>query len=64
MKKLHPLKLIGKKIAGWISELERGGNIIDFAILYHDCTVSEFLKMVQDDFYFHQQSMLIPPKKQ
>ena len=42
----------------------KGGNIIDFAILYHDCTVSEFLKMVQDDFYFHQQSMLIPPKKQ
>lgn len=32
----------------------KGGNIIDFAILYHDCTVGEFLKMFQNNFYFHQ----------
>jgi DNA primase len=41
----------------------KGGNIIDFAILYHDCTVVEFLKMVQNDFYFHQQPILNVQKK-
>ncbi len=40
----------------------KGGNIIDFAILYHDCMVGEFLKMVQNDFYFHQQPFFIQKK--
>lgn len=39
----------------------KGGNIIHFAILYHDCTVGEFLKMFQDHFYFHRQTILITP---
>ena len=38
----------------------KGGNIIDFAILYHNCTVGEFLKMFQIDFYFYHQPILIP----
>jgi len=41
----------------------KGGNIIDFAILYHDCTVGEFLKMSQNDFYFHQQPIFNLQKK-
>ena len=40
-----------------------GGNIIDFAILYHDCTVGEFLRMFQNDSYFHQQAISVPAKE-
>jgi Toprim-like/CHC2 zinc finger len=36
----------------------KGGNIIDFAILYHDCTVGEFLKMFQNDYYYDPQPIL------
>lgn len=33
----------------------KGGNIIDFGILYHRCSVSEFLKKMNTSFSFHQQ---------
>ena len=34
--------------------LGKGGNLIDFAILYNDCTVGEFLQTIRTDFSFHQ----------
>lgn len=43
--------------------IDKGGNIIDFAILYHDCTVGEFLRMFQNDFYIHQKPVLVPKKE-
>jgi hypothetical protein len=36
--------------------LGKGGNIIDFAILYHNCSVSEFLQTVKSFFSFHRQT--------
>ena len=41
----------------------KGGNIIDLAILYHDCTVGEFSRMFQNDFYSHQQPISVPKKE-
>ena len=41
----------------------KGGNIMDFALLYHNCTVGEFLKMFQNNFYFHQPAILISQKE-
>lgn len=35
----------------------KGGNIIDFGILFHNCSVSELLKKMKDSFSFHQQSI-------
>jgi hypothetical protein len=32
----------------------KGGNLVDFAILYHNCTVGEFLKEVNGHLSFHQ----------
>jgi DNA primase len=32
----------------------KGGNLIDFAILYHNCTIGEFLQEIDGDFFFHQ----------
>jgi DNA primase len=37
----------------------RGGNIIDFAILYNNYTVGEFLKELSEDSSLHQQHPLI-----
>jgi DNA primase len=34
--------------------LGKGGNITDFAILYHNCTVGEFLQKLTGSFSFHQ----------
>lgn len=39
----------------------KGGNIIDFGILYHRCSVSEFLKKTNKSFSFRQQN--IPLRK-
>jgi hypothetical protein len=35
----------------------KGGNIIDFGILYHRCSVSEFLKEMNASFSFRQQNI-------
>src|SRR5207249_6016517 len=34
--------------------LGKGGNIIDFAILYHNCTIGEFIRQLGGNFSFHQ----------
>jgi hypothetical protein len=34
--------------------LGKGGNLIDFAILYHNCTIGEFLQSLQGNFSFHK----------
>jgi hypothetical protein len=36
------------------SRVGKGGNPIDFAILYHNCTVDNFLKNIYSDFSFHK----------
>src|SRR6266542_6189543 len=36
----------------------KGGNIIDFGILYHKCSVSALLKKLDKSFSFHQPNSL------
>jgi hypothetical protein len=46
---------VNRRLNKWYDHgLGKGGNIIDFAILYQDCTVGEFLQKFSDDFSFHQ----------
>lgn len=35
----------------------KGGNLIDFGVLYHKCSVSEFLKKINTSFPFGQQNL-------
>jgi CHC2-type zinc finger protein/Toprim domain-containing protein len=35
----------------------KGGNLIDFGILYHHCSVKEFLEKMNTSFSFHQQNI-------
>ncbi len=46
---------INRKLNCWYDHgIGKGGNLIDFAILYHNCTVGEFLKEVNGHFPFHK----------
>src|SRR6185312_9899712 len=46
---------VNRKLNRWYDHgLGKGGNLIDFAILYQNCTIGEFLQKLNDDFSFHQ----------
>ena len=46
---------VNRKLNRWYDHgLGKGGNLIDFAILYENCTIGEFLQNLNDDFSFHQ----------
>ncbi|MGH2642973.1 MAG: CHC2 zinc finger domain-containing protein [Chitinophagaceae bacterium] len=54
---------INRRINRWYDHgLGKGGNLIDFAILYQDCTVAEFLRQMNNSFSFHKQSVV--PRKE
>ncbi len=53
---------INQKLNRWYDHgIGKGGNLIDFAVLYHHCTVGEFLKMLKGNLSFP--SPLVPPVK-
>src|SRR3954447_4981953 len=46
---------VKRKLNRWYDHgMGRGGNLIDFAILYNNCTVGEFLKSLGANLSFHQ----------
>ena len=46
---------VNKKLNRWYDHgLGKGGNLIDFAIQYHNCTVSELLQQLSNVFSFHK----------
>jgi len=46
---------VNRKLNRWYDHgLGKGGNLIDFAILYGNCTIGEFLQKLNGDFSFHQ----------
>lgn len=46
---------INQRLNRWYDHgLGKGGNLIDFAILYHRCSVTEFLEMLRGNLSFHQ----------
>src|SRR5215218_881404 len=46
---------VNRKLNRWYDHgLGKGGNLIDFAILYNNCTVGEFLRTANAVFSFHQ----------
>ena len=61
--KTASFKINRKKNCWFDFGIGKGGNIIDFAILYHQCTVAEFLRLFKNDFYFDRQPILIHSKE-
>lgn len=46
---------VNRKLNRWYDHgLGKGGNLVDFAILYNNCTVKEFLQTLQADSSFHK----------
>jgi len=50
---------VNRKLNRWYDHGSgKGGNLIDFAILYNDCTVGEFLGNISYNFFLHQPAFL------
>jgi hypothetical protein len=50
---------VNRKLNKWYDHgIGKGGNLIDFAILYHNCTVGEFLQEINGHFSFHKPATL------
>ncbi len=46
---------VNRKLNRWYDHgIGKGGNLIDFAILIHNCTVGEFLQKISNNFSFQQ----------
>lgn len=46
---------INRRLNQWYDHgIGKGGNLVDFAILYYDCSVGEVLQLLNHDFSFHQ----------
>jgi len=46
---------VNRKLNKWYDHgIGKGGNILDFGILYHQCTVSEFLQSLAGNFSFQE----------
>ena len=55
---------VNKALNRWYDHgLGKGGNIIDFGMEYHHCTISELLQQFTTDFSFHQ-PILHPSREQ
>lgn len=55
---------VNQKLNLWFDHgLGKGGNIIDFGILYHGCTISELLKKLDTNFSLQQLIVTHPNKR-
>jgi hypothetical protein len=56
----EPSFKVNRKLNAWFDHgIGKGGNIIDFGILYYDCSVAELLQKLQDIFSFHKQTLTV-----
>jgi hypothetical protein len=56
----YPSFKVNRKLKAWYDHgIGKGGNILDFAILYHNCSVAEVIKKLQDYLSFHPQTLTV-----
>jgi hypothetical protein len=56
----EPSFKVNRTLNVWFDHgIGKGGNMIDFGILFHQCSVAELLQKLQDIFYFHQQTLTV-----
>lgn len=56
---------VNSRLNRWYDHgMGKGGNIIDFAVLYHACSVAEFLASLNGNFSFQPQVKTAPEKQQ
>ncbi len=55
---------VNTKLNRWYDHgIGKGGNIIDFGLEYHHCTISELLQQLATDFSFHQPLLRQSPEQ-
>ncbi|MES1226163.1 MAG: CHC2 zinc finger domain-containing protein, partial [Bacteroidota bacterium] len=57
-------KVDGKLNVWYDHGLGKGGNLVDFGILYHQCTVAEFLKKLNETSFLQQPVKTIQPSEE
>jgi len=68
---LSPLRIertpsfkINRKLNRWFDHgLGKGGNLIDFAIIFHNCTIGEFLGSLNSNLSFQKQNLWRPEEQ-
>ncbi len=54
---------VNRRLNLWYDHgIGKGGNLIDFAILYHDCTIGEWLQKIDTPFSLHPPSQHSPER--
>ncbi|HRO45878.1 toprim domain-containing protein [Agriterribacter sp.] len=64
---LRPEKTASFKVNRYINRwydhgTAKGGNLIDFAVTYHNCTIKDLMESLQGNFSFHKPVFLFQPK--
>jgi predicted DNA-binding protein YlxM (UPF0122 family) len=57
---------VNRKLNAWYDHgIGKGGNMINFGIMYHHCTIPELLEKLSPSFFFHRQTLTVqqPPQK-
>ena len=56
----EPSFKVNRKLNLWYDHgLGKGGSIIDFGILYHQCSIPEFIQKLSQPFSFHRQTLTV-----
>jgi DNA primase len=56
---------VNRKLNAWYDHgIGKGGNMIDFRILYHHCSIPELLQKLFPFFSFHQETLTVQQPRQ
>jgi DNA primase len=56
---------VDRKLNAWYDHgIGKGGNMIDFRILYHHCSIPELLQKLFPFFSFHQETLTVQQPRQ
>ena len=51
---------VNRKLNAWYDHgIGKGGNMIDFGILYHQCSIPELLQKLSPSFSFHRKTLSV-----
>src|SRR6476469_6025931 len=51
---------VNRKLNAWYDHgIGKGGNMVDFGILYHHCSITELLQKLSSSFSFHRETLTV-----
>ena len=56
---------VNRKLNAWYDHgIGKGGNMIDFGIMYHRCSIPELLQKLSPSFSFHRETLTVQQPRQ